>query len=332
MQHMIPPQTWQWAKQLGLGVVLYRLFYTPKRFLQDCADEGVIALAQTRWGQWQMEQAVTQLEPMSVSASATPLDIYFLTGARFWYQTCFCMYSLMQQTSLPLRPVLHDDGTLRSCHIEVIRHIFPNVTIMPIADINDRLDQVLPAQQFPTLRSRRLDYLHLRKLTDIHSGSQGWKLVLDSDMLFFHPPTGLLEWLQSPQQPCHMVDTTTAYGYSAALMQELAQAPIPERINVGICGLNSSAIDWQELEYWCKTLIEREGTHYYQEQALIAMLMARQPCTVAPHQAYVVMPDCQEVLHPQATLHHYVSASKSWYFRHAWKHIVSNSIEYSKIL
>lgn len=329
MQQVISQQTRQWAKQLGLGVAIYHLFHTPKRLLQQCANEGAISLAQTRWAQWQMRQAVAQLEPIDVSASATPLEVYFLTGARFWYQTCFCMYSLMQQTSLPLRPILYDDGTLQSRHIRAIQRIFPNAIIISIAEINDHLDQVLPAQQFPTLRSRRLEYPHLRKLTDIHSGSQGWKLVLDSDMLFFRPPTLLLEWLQSPQSPCHMIDVETAYGYSAELMQELAQVPIPERINVGICGLNSEAIDWHELEYWCKTLMEREGTHYYQEQALIAMLMARQFSTVAPHQTYVVMPEYQEILHPEAILHHYVSVSKSGYFRDAWRHIVSDFIEYS---
>lgn len=328
MQQVNSQIFWQWSKQLRLGVAIYHLFYKPKRFLEQCAKEGIVSLAQMQWGQWQMEQTATRLKPISIESAATPFDVYFLTGAKFWYQTCFCFYSLMQQTSLPLRPILYDDGTLQSPHIQAIQRIFPHAKIVTIAEINDRLEQFLPTQQFPTLRSRRLEYPNLRKLTDIHMGSQGWKLVLDSDMLFFHTPTMLLEWLQSPQRPCHMVDVETAYGYSAKLMQDLAQFVIPEQINVGICGLNSDALDWHELEYWCKTLIEREGTHYYQEQALIAMLMARQSCTIVPAQSYIVMPDRTEVLHPKAILHHYVSASKTWYFRHAWRHIGADFIEY----
>jgi hypothetical protein len=128
-----------------------------------------------------------------------------------------------------------------------------------------------------------------------------------------------------------MIDTETAYGYSDALMQDLAKVKIPERINIGICGLRSEALDWHELEYWCKTLIEREGTHYYQEQAMIAMLMARQACTVMPEQTYIVMPDRTEVLRPKAILHHYVSTSKPWYFRYAWKHTNFDFIEHPVI-
>jgi len=182
---------------------------------------------------------------------------------------------------------------------------------------------LLPEQQFPYLRQRRLAYPNLRKLTDIHAGASGWKLVLDSDMLFFRPSTFLLDWLRSPQVPCHMVDIETAYGYSDKLMASLSGTTIPERINVGICGLNSSTLDWNELEFWCKTLIEQEGTHYYQEQALVAMLMARQACAIAPAKDYLVMPTCAEVKAPQAVLHHYVSDSKPWYFRYGWKNAIA---------
>jgi hypothetical protein len=140
-------------------------------------------------------------------------------------------------------------------------------------------------------------------------------------MLFFNKPDFLLKWLTSPDKPCHMVDVETSYGYSQTFMYSLAQVEIPERLNVGICGLKSEDIDWEKLEYWCKTMIEQQGSHYYQEQALIAMLMASKACTVAPEKDYIVMPNQKEVIKPQGILHHYVAGSKSWYFRYAWKHI-----------
>lgn len=320
MQQSIPG----WFKILGLGVLAYQLFYTPRRWLRQCAQEGIVNLAWTQWGQWQMERAVDRLAPIACSGTEPALEVHFLTGRRFWYQSCFCMYSLLQQSHLPLRPVFYDDGSLTPENQRAMLRLFPQGRIVSAAEIQAQLDAHLPADRFPVLRSRRLTYPNLRKLTDIHIGSAGWKLVLDSDMLFFHPPHQLLEWLQNPQQPCHMVDVETAYGYSPALMQFLADALIPERINVGITGLDSGALDWEELEFWCDTLIEQEGTHYFQEQALIAMLMARQPCTVVPAAAYIVRPDRAEVLQPAAILHHYVSTSKAWYFRHGWQHIIRN--------
>ncbi len=141
-------------------------------------------------------------------------------------------------------------------------------------------------------------------------------------MLFFREPKILIDWLLAPDRPCHMIDIETSYGYSHALMTELAGGDIPDRLNVGICGLCSDKIDWDRLEDWCRVLIEREGTSYYQEQALTALLMANASCVVAPAAEYVVLPDKEEGKNPKAILHHYVADSKSSYFRYGWRHFV----------
>lgn len=315
-------------KKISLGVLLYRYYHAPKGFLKKWWQRGVADYVLDHWHHQKMKQAVTQLHPM-VSPPTTsqtkdhPLKVYFLSGSRFWHQTCLCFYSLQQQTDLNLQLVVCDDGTLTPQYQNQIQRIFPTSEFLLAEAINEQLDRVLPVSQFPTLRARRLVYPNLRKLTDIHIFGQGWKLVLDSDMIFFRPPTQLLNWFQQPQRPCHMVDVETAYGYSPELMTSLAQASIPERVNVGVCGLNSSQLDWQALEDWCRILIEKEGTHYYQEQALIAMLMAQQDCEVVSAEDYIVQPLQEEVRQPQACLHHYVAASKPWYFRYGWKQIIT---------
>jgi len=311
------------VKKLHLGRMVYWSYYAPKGLVHRWIQRDPVRRSIDAWGRQQMEAAAHQLQPFAVPNHDVP-EIHFLTGRKFWYQTCFCAYSMVQQSQQYLRPVIYDDGTLQSSHRDAIRRIFPDAQMIDYPEIEAKLEANLPRQQFPSLRATRLTYPHLRKLTDIHVGSQDWKLVLDSDMLFFHPPTLLLDWLQSPQAPCHMVDIKTVYGYSAALMTELTGVPIPERINVGVCGLQSESFDWDELEFWCKTMIEREGTSYYQEQAMAAMLMARHPRVAIPVEDYIVMPDRQEVLSPQGILHHYVDQSKPWYFRHAWKHIIQN--------
>lgn len=312
----------QLATNLNLGVIFYKLYYAPKGFLQKSFRKGSINMALNYWAQMHMEQAAYHLEPVAGDASVTHLEIYFLSGRKFWYQTCFCAYSMIRYTEMNLRPVIYDDGTLGKKYAEEIQRIFPDARIISIEEIEARLDEYLPPSKFPYLRERRANYPNMRKLTDIHAGSSGWKLVLDSDMLFFKPPAFLLNWLKSPQKPCHMVDVETSYGYSEALMVSLAQAEIPERLNVGICGLKSENIDWEQLEFWCKTMIEREGTHYYQEQALTAMLMAGQSCAIAPAEQYLVMPEREEVINPQAVMHHYVADSKPWYFRYGWRHVL----------
>jgi hypothetical protein len=305
------------AKELSLGKIVYWSYYAPKGRLQKSLKRGVVKQIGDRQAKRQMEAAAYQLPPLI--APPNPDRVYFLSGRKFWYQTCFCAYSLIARSGVYMRPVIYDDGSLTQADSVAIRRIFPDAEIISAAATEAKLDQYLPSSQFPTLRSRRLEYFNLRKLTDIHVNSQGWKLVLDSDMLFFRQPEFLLNWLASPQQPCYMVDVETAYGYSAELMQRLAGVSIPDKINVGICGLQSESIDWDELEYWCKTMIELEGTHYYQEQAMAAMLMARQSSAIAPARDYILMPNEREVQQPQGVMHHYVADSKPWYFRYGWQ-------------
>ncbi|ALF54341.1 glycosyl transferase [Nostoc piscinale CENA21] len=313
-----------YAKEWKLGEVAYKLYYAPKGFVQKTMHKGPLNMVIDHFSSLQMEQAVYRLLPISPQNLQQSLDIYFLTGRKFWYQTCFCAYSMAQHTNLTLRPIIYDDGSLEKKYQAQIIKIFPNAKIILKPEIEEYINQHLPQHKFPYLRERRFNYPNMRKITDIHAGSKGWKLVLDSDMLFFRTPDFLLNWLKSPQQPCHMVDVETSYGYSDTLMASLAQATISERLNVGICGLKSEDIDWEKLEYWCKTLIEQQGTHYYQEQALVAMLMAGKPCAVAPEENYIVMPSREEVMKPKAVLHHYVADSKPWYFRYGWKHIAQN--------
>ncbi|MEB3360453.1 MAG: glycosyltransferase [Synechococcales bacterium] len=311
-----------WVTQLGLGVVFYRLYHVPRQFLQRCQTQGLGKMLQFAHDQRRMEAAAKSLPPLA-NRDGEPLEVYYLSGRKFWYQTVFCFHSLVLQTNLHLRLVVVDDGTLTLPYQQAIRRVCPTVRFILADEIEARLEAVLPWERYPTLRSRRKEYPNLRKLTDIHAGTTGWKLVLDSDMLFFRPPVALLDWLQTPQMPCHMVDVETAYGYPSSLLEQLAGVPIPDRINVGITGLCSDALDWDEIEHWCRTQIEQAGSHYYQEQALVAMLMARHPRCIMPAEDYVVMPQAAAVIAPQAQLHHYVADSKQWYFRYGWRHIVA---------
>jgi hypothetical protein len=268
-----------------------------------------------------MEKAAAQLSALpdlEVGASR-PLEVWYLTGNRFWYQTAFCAWSLALHSQRDLVLHLVDDGSLRSDQEQQLRRLFPSGVTRWKQAVVAQLDQHLPVSRFPVLRQRWSDYINIRKLTDIHLGSSGTKLVLDSDMLFFQRPDELLAWWDQPDAPCLMLDCVESYGYSRELMEELAGAPTQPLLNVGICGLASELINWKELEHWCQILVEREGTSYYLEQALVAMLAARSTPTVMPRSSYITLPTRQQTLAGEGVLQHYVADSKPWYFGEAWK-------------
>lgn len=312
----------QLARRVGLGHVIRLLYRRPLGLARKSVREGgPLQQRRTEAGRLQMMQAATALPPLSASGAEAGHEVHFLTGTRFWYQSLFCFYSLQLHAGKRLTPVFHDDGTLTEEDQSQVLRVVPWTRFVQQAEIMHRLDEALPETRFPALRARRLEYPHLRKITDIHAGTSGWKLVLDSDMLCFREPRFVLEWLANPDRACHMVDVERFYGYSEQLMERLAGQPIPDLINVGLCGLDSGNIDWEEMERWCQVLLEEEGASYFQEQALVAMLMAGRERAVAPARDYRVLPSLEEGRQPTAVMHHYVAESKRSYFQHGWRRV-----------
>lgn len=312
-----------WRQRLGLGRLWLRLYHQPVGDLLSVLRQGgPFGMRETERARGLMEAAAASLPPLPAPIVGTPLCLHLLTGRKFWYQTAFCLHSFIRAAGEPVRVEIYDDGSIDAEVARQLLRLGPAIRIHSQADILARLDRHLPAGRFPVLRERWRNYPNIRKLTDVHAGREGWKLVIDSDLLFFKRPEVLASWLRSPDRPLHAVDCTESYGYSRPLMSRLAGAPIPPLVNVGLCGLRGDALNWEELEAWCAELIARERTNYYLEQALVAMLAARQPCVIAPASDYITLPGKREALQPTAIMHHYVANSKRWYFRHSWRTVL----------
>jgi hypothetical protein len=275
-----------------------------------------------------MEQAAYALRAPVVSSQSSvgsgelggkAVEVQVLTGRRFWYQTAFCLQSFALTSGREVRAVIHDDGSLDPQQAETLLRLFPGSRIETSGIIMARLDELLPAAKFPTLRARRLELPLIKKITDIHVGGTGWRLFFDADLLFFRRPDLLLEWWDNPRVPLTSVDMAYAYGYSMELLNEIAGNPVYDFINTGLLGLSSDSIDWHRMEYWCRTLIERAGTDYYQEQALMALQLAGSDRVVLPQHDYLVYPQGEEASACKAVMHHYVDLSKKDYFRANWR-------------
>jgi hypothetical protein len=302
------------------GRLVYQLWHRPLGAIrQSRLEGGPLEQWCTARGRAAMRAAAHHLPILP--GTTPPLELHLLTGRRFWEQTAFCLWSFARHSGRALAPVIYDDGTLGPAERAPLQRLFAAIRFVSKADSAATLAQHLPAPAYPYLHDRWLHYPNIRKLLDPHLGSTGWKLVLDSDLLFFRQPAFLTDWLARPDRPLHAVDNETSYGYDRALMNRLAGAPVADLINVGLTGLRSDTLDWERLEYFCRELIRTTGTHYFLEQALIAMLVAGQPCAVAPAADYVTCPDDTEAARRSAVMHHYVATSKKWYFRHNWRQL-----------
>lgn len=309
-------------RKLGLGRLIYLLWHQPRG--ARWAASRRVREHRARWGALLSEMRSAARECPSFGgwdSDAPPLDIHFLTGAKHWPEAVVCFWSLCQHSDLPLRLVAVDDGTLDDEGIGSLRRIFPHVAIEEAVGIQARLDSVLPESRFPTLRSSRIHQPLLRKITDLHAGRTGWRLLLDSDMVFFRRPDFLLDWLQDDaRKPLYMQDVQNAYGFSHELRQGLVPGrQIHEKINIGIFGLRSDWIDFEQLESWLSTLLEYEPSPYNLTQGLTSLLLAGVDCAVAPPEDYVCWPEGDELEHPTVVMHHYVSKSKDWFVSEGWR-------------
>jgi len=276
-------------------------------------------------GRREMEQRSVELPP--VSSHVNGLPVYFLTGKNYVYQTLYCIQSLIKISAGQFKFILVDDGSFTTTLIERVAKQLPGAQVITAEEIGKNLQNALPEARYPHLHKKRAVYPHIKKLTDVHTiPGDAWKLVLDSDMLFWHEPADLISWLNYPQQPLHMVDCTEAYGYSQQLMEQLAGSAVKPLLNVGAIGLKSEAINWDKLENWVKTLEEQEGTSYYLEQALSAMLIGNAGALVLKAEDYIVNPGADQIKSKTGILHHYVDLSKEGYFKQAWKHFLPRDI------
>jgi hypothetical protein len=310
-------------RRLGLGRILYRLYHVPVGLLRDSYKAGgPWQVRRTERGRLEMEAAAFTLPAPPGVDDARALHVHLLTGRRFWYQTAFCLHTLSTQARRPIHPVIYDDGSLLPDEARQLLRLFPAARIISAAESIAKLEAHLPRDRFPALRERWDNYPNLRKLIDPHLASTGWKLVIDSDLLFFREPVFLKAWCDEPRGPLHAVDVESSYGYPRRDLDRLAGAPLSELVNVGLCGLESAELDWARIEAWCRELIERGGKSYYLEQALVAMILAGRACSVAPAADYVTLPRPPEARDCRAVMHHYVAESKRWYFQDNWRRAI----------
>lgn len=312
-------------KQLGRKVGLDRAYdfvwRHPVRGLRALArDGGPFERQRTEAGHFAMQAAARTLPQMTPPETDRGARVHILTGAKFWHQSVYCAASLQLVSEERITPVFYSDGKLDSSVRALLSRVLPWAEFVADEVVDAQLDAVLPMEKFPTLRSRRLDYVHLRKLTDIHAFPGQWRLILDSDLLFFRKPSALFAWYQRPDLMC-MRDVQDNYGYPSDYLEQLAGSKLPSRFNVGLYGMDSSTIDWTKVETWCARQLTDFRPSYLQEQGLTAMLAAGQDVQVLPEEDYVLRPRVREGRAPQAVMHHYVDYSKRSYFQYGWRAI-----------
>ncbi len=301
------------------GRIVYLLYHYPRHVWRD-GFEWHYHL----WkGRREMRARLAKFQP-APPAAGPPLRLHYLTGKRYVPLTTIALLSAQQVMGRPIEPWLFDDGSLDADDTAAFRRFFPNAHLVLQGEINANLDRELPADRFPFLRRIRLGYIHLRKLTDIQTCGAAWRLVLDSDVFFFHRPAQLLEVIGRPAW-AHMQDCMPAYGAPVETLSALAGAEVHPRANVGICHVDGATIDWEFVEHCARVLLHQHGFSYYLEQALMAILMARAGAIALDDGDYLVYPTAAQARAARHAAVHYVDKSYLTMMRYGWRQVLDRA-------
>jgi hypothetical protein len=309
----------------------YGLWRVPNFFRSvyiDAPQLGLGTAGELHYRRLTIEAAARRLPVVETSRVGPAMPVYFMSGREQWAMTAFCAFSLLASTRANLAPVIMDDGSLEEEKRRELGRILPTVRFLEAAESNERVLSCLSQARFPTLHAMRNHLPLMRKLMDLHAGLTGWRLFLDSDVLFFREPEWMIRWLDSPRHPVYMWDYQNSYGYPLAFLREVLGRPAPERVNTGFCGLCSDRIDWEQLEHWAARLHGNHGTNHFSEQCLTAMLIGKWGGGAAPLD-YLIWPSADESRRPTAVMHHYVAESRTWYHIFGWPGILRHAARHS---
>jgi hypothetical protein len=284
---------------------------------RDGPELGYVLALRKHFNLLKSIEAPRRMPVIEGKASDKSLPVHVMTGESHWHLTCFCLYSLLEQSAAAIRLTIHEDGSLTSEQRSELLRILPNAEFVSTRQADEIVNQFLPSEQFPALHQMRTALGLMRKLVDVHGGNTGVAFFVDSDVLFYRDPELLLQWFQTGQQPVYMLDYQDAYGYSSSVLHDIYGKPMPSRVNTGLTAIRSTDIDWEKLEFWASRLLAAGGVNHFSEQALTAMLMGDLGGQPASPEDYNVSPVREEVLRPSAVMHHYVVPSRTWYYTDA---------------
>jgi hypothetical protein len=306
----------------ALGKIAYYGWHRPRTFVTEFfAENGFVHGRINQWHGSRMRAAARRLAALPV-AEGPHHAAHYLTGRTFWHLTAIAAYSLQQHTAGRIQPVFHSDGRLDEATVRQLRAIFPAAEFVTDARQQELLAQYVPASRYPVLRRLWGEFVLIRKLLSVHLGRPGWNLFLDSDTVFVRRPDYLLAWYDRPEQPLCMEDLLDCYGYDRPLLDRLAGHALPPRVNTGLIGLHSPALDLDRLEYFAREMTASKGLDHFLEQAMTAMLLAGRPFAYAPRADYYSPLTLADCLERRGVFQHYAGPARKWFYRHAWRLVV----------
>jgi hypothetical protein len=206
------------------------------------------------------------------------LEIHTVLCGRDVPYLLWSLYSLFAH--LPFRcPVhVHSDGTIDSRQRALISESFPGINIIEIEESTKMVDPLLVG--YPSLHRFRHESFYGLKLLDVCLSAKSPVLLLDSDILFFSPPTEIVGSLPFVSDGGFVFNCE--FDNPRYWKLPILQGKFPEVIgglNSGLLLFNPGVVcklpELEEIVSWMREC--RESLPRVDEQTVYAILAGRYP-------------------------------------------------------
>ena len=218
---------------------------------------------------------VWQLPPARC-ADSSEVTIHSVGGHDYLTMFAAMLHSWIHSSGISLAVRYHDDGSLTDEDAANLRNSFPGIKIIGRAEADEQMEARL--SEAPLLKAYRDAMPHALKCVDALAMTPGARvLLLDPDIIFFRKPEFILNWIsdENDTQNWFNKDPFEPSPYSAETSSESFGFPIWNRVNSGLCLINTELLDIAFFEQVFKDSIFQNSPDWRKEQTLLALSASR---------------------------------------------------------
>jgi hypothetical protein len=274
-----------------------------------------------QWRRERVAKTILRLPPRPVPPPGPELvSIHLLTSRRDWLGALWSARTFLAQLKKDLPVVFHDDGTLPLTGKRALQESLPGAVVWDFQDATERMAEKLQGR--PRCLEARKRHPTVLKLLDIPLLTDGRRfLTLDSDLLFFAPPTEVKAWLDGePRHNFWNKDIICAYNITLAEALEWYGIHLLENINSGFGGVHLESLDLDLAEDFLGKDSAWTMPHRT-EQTTWALLSSRYGAQLLPR-SYLLDIDPGAGLPPGTVMKHYVGNIRNLFFFEGIQHLL----------
>lgn len=236
------------------------------------------------------------------------LSVHMLFGKRDFVMALWSLASFYKHSKVIGNLYVHSDGSLDNRDMKVIKRMFPSAKIVDAKNVVRDHKAFFDAH--PVLKKFRIEYTKFqsKKLLDpFLSSDKEYRLILDSDMLWFKNPSEIEEAVKNKQNSALMMsDGDSDFAYvtfkdGSRLSDEIAE------FNSGVTLYRKDHFDLVKVEKYIESIAYMQTR--FTDQACYATVL--QPyLKMLPKDRYIIKGE----LHEGRVLRHYTSPSRAKFY------------------